>query len=163
MALGFSFDLTKPVIGEAKIDIATPIQRVFRFIGEQFFENYPKWAEEVVEFQPLDGSTVTVGAKAKQVREDQSGLVESIFEITELQPETKLVVAGVNAPYKQSYLLSRSENPEVTQLTFRFEILELEVFMRPFEKLIRYAIEEGAENTVDNIQRLLVSESANAS
>jgi hypothetical protein len=31
--------------------------------------------------------------------------------------------------------------------------------MRPFEKLIRYAIEDGAETTVENIKELLVVES----
>ena len=41
-------------------------------------------------------------------------------------------------------------------MTFRFELLELEIFMRPFEKLIRSAIEEGAENTVENIKNLVV-------
>lgn len=30
--------------------------------------------------------------------------------------------------------------------------------MRPFEKLIRYAIEEGAENTVENIRQLVLLE-----
>ncbi|WP_269144437.1 hypothetical protein [Methylicorpusculum oleiharenae] len=34
--------------------------------------------------------------------------------------------------------------------------MEIELFMRPFEKLIRVAIEEGAQNTVNNIKNLLV-------
>ena len=42
-----------------------------------------------------------------------------------------------------------------TRLTFRFELLELEMFMRPFQKLIRYAIEDGAESTVENIKNLI--------
>jgi len=42
-----------------------------------------------------------------------------------------------------------------TKLTFRFELLELEMFMRPFQKLIRYAIEDGAESTVENIKNLI--------
>jgi len=41
-------------------------------------------------------------------------------------------------------------------LTFRFELTEIEVFMRPFQKLIRTAIEDGAENTVENIKNLIV-------
>lgn len=42
-----------------------------------------------------------------------------------------------------------------TKLTYRFELLEIEIFMRPFAKLIRVAIEEGAENIVGNIKELL--------
>jgi hypothetical protein len=52
-----------------------------------------------------------------------------------------------------------SEEKEPTHLTFRFELLELEVFMRPFEKMIRFAIEDGAENTVENIKNLINAES----
>ena len=33
-------------------------------------------------------------------------------------------------------------------------------FLRPFEKLIRYAIEDGAENTVHNIRDLLGAQCA---
>jgi hypothetical protein len=154
------FNFTKPIAGEASVEIETTIQRVFRFIGEHFFENYPKWASEVTELQALDGQQVFVGAKAKQIREDNGDAVESVFEITELENNCKLVLSGINAPYQQSYLLNNPEQGNSTQLTFRFELLELEVFMRPFEKLIRYAIEEGAENTVENIHRLILQEIA---
>jgi hypothetical protein len=44
-----------------------------------------------------------------------------------------------------------------TELTFRFDLLEIEIFMWPFEKLIRVAIEEGAENTAEKIRVLLTS------
>ena len=63
-------------------------------------------------------------------------------------------------PYKHSYLLESNEQKQPTRLTFRFELLEIEVFMRPFEKLIRSAIEDGAENTVENIKNLIALESA---
>jgi hypothetical protein len=50
------------------------------------------------------------------------------------------------------------EGRDCTELEFCFEITELELFMRPFEKLIRMAIEEGAETTVTNIKNLLANE-----
>ncbi len=157
MQIKFSFDTSKPVTGEASIDINKPIHDVFHCIGEHFFDNYPKWALEVVEFEPLDGKEVFVGAKAKQVRTDNGEKVESTFEITDYQPSIKLIFKGLSAPYRHSYLLEKtSEQNQLTRLTFRFELLELEIFMRPFEKLIRSAIEEGAENTVENIKNLVV-------
>lgn len=157
MQIKFPFDSSKPVIGEASIDINKSIQEVFSYIGEQFFDNYPKWALEVVEFEPLDGKEVFIGARAKQIRNDSGAKVESIFEITDYQPYIKLIFKGLSAPYKHSYLLESSDQqpPIPTRLTFRFELLELEVFMRPFEKLIRSAIEDGAENTVENIKNLV--------
>lgn len=152
------FDSTKPVFGEASIEIDKPILDVFSYVGEQFFDNYPKWAVEVVDFKPLDGKKVFVGAKAKQIRKDNDVEVESIFAITEFQPQNKLTLEGLDEPYKHSYFLESNEEKTPTRLTFRFELLKLEIFMRPFEKLIRYAIEDGAENTVENIKKLIVVE-----
>jgi hypothetical protein len=159
MHLKFPFNDTKPIVGEASVDIDKPLSEVFGFVGERFFENYPKWATEVVEFEPLDGKEVVVGAKARQVRKDNDSEIESVFTIIDFERCSKLIFQGLNEPYKHSYLLDNAEPKKMTRLTFRFELLELEVFMRPFEKLIRYAIEDGAETTVENIKELLVVES----
>lgn len=158
MHLKLPFDSIKPVVGEASIEIDKPLNDVFCFVGEHFFDNYPKWAVEVVEFQPLDGKQVRVGAKAKQVRKDNDVEVESVFAITDFHPYDKLILQGITEPYKHSYLLEANEQKKPTRLTFRFELLELEIFMRPFEKLIRYAIEDGADNTVHNIKNLMTVE-----
>jgi hypothetical protein len=149
------FDSTKPVIGKASIRINKPIEEVFHFVGESFFENYPKWALEVTEFEPLDGKQVFIGAKARQVRKDQGQEVQSIFEITDSQLFKKISFKGITEPYRNTYLFEIENNKDSTLLTFSFELLELELFMRPFEKLIRSAIEEGAENTVENIKNLV--------
>lgn len=152
------FDSSKPVVGEASVEIDKPVDQVFNFVGERFFTNYPKWAVEVVKFEPLDGTKVFVGAKAKQVRRDNDTEIESTFTITDFEPHDKLILSGLDQPYKHSYILNTLEQKKPTRLTFRFELLELEVFMRPFEKLIRYAIEDGAENTVENIKNLISAE-----
>lgn len=149
------FDSTKPVKGQASILIDKPIDEVFHFVGEQFFDNYPKWALEVTEFEPLNGKQVVIGAKARQVRKDQGQEIQSIFEITDAQPFKKISFKGVTHPYRNTYLFDIENNKDSTRLTFSFELLELELFMRPFEKLIRSAIEEGAENTVENIKNLI--------
>jgi hypothetical protein len=153
MQIKFLLDSSDSITGEASIEIDKPIEDVYAFVGDNFFENYTKWAVEVVEFEP-ESKTVCVGAKAKQVRNDNGENVESVFEITAYQPHIHLVCQGLTAPYRQSYLLEPKENTR-TCLTFRFELLELEMFMRPFQKLIRYAIEDGAESTVENIKNLI--------
>ena len=157
MKIKFPVDSSKPIAGEASIDINHLITEVFSFIGENFYENYPKWAPEVVQLEPLDGNEIFIGAKTKQVREDQGSTTESIFEISEYDPVAKLVFKGLNQPYSHSYLLERIDQEQSTRLTFRFELSEIEVFMRPFQKLIRASIEDGAENTVENIKNLMIS------
>ena len=46
-----------------------------------------------------------------------------------------------------------------TELRFEFRLQKLEFYMRPFEKLIRIAIQDGAERTVLNIKRLMETNS----
>ena len=149
------FDISRPVVGKASIEINKPVTYVFHFVGENFFDNYPKWALEVSEFKPLTGQTIFVGAKAQQTRLEQGQKVESVFEVSEFQPPQKVTLKGVDAPFRNTYQFSGPVGEDFTELEFSFEILELEIFMRPFEKLIRMAIEEGAENTVANIKNLI--------
>lgn len=156
----YPFDISRPVVGKAKIEINKPVSYVFCFVGERFFDNYPKWALEVSEFKPLTGNNVFVGAKAQQIRVEYGQKVESVFEISEFEPPQTVTLTGVDAPFRNSYHLSSSNDRDLTELEFSFEILELELFMRPFEKLIRMAIEEGAENTVTNIKNLLTENAA---
>ncbi|MGR8930267.1 MAG: hypothetical protein ACU836_06460 [Gammaproteobacteria bacterium] len=158
MQIKLPFDSNKPVAGQATIDIDKPLSEVFSFVGDHFFDNYPKWAVEVIEFEPLDGGKVFIGAKARQVRKNNDVEMESIFTITDFQSDSKLSLQGIDEPYKHSYLLEGDNVHLFTSLTFRFELLQLEVFMRPFEKLIRCAIEDGAENTVNNIKNLIAEE-----
>ncbi len=152
----YPFDFSKPVVGKASIEINKPVALVFGYVGEHFFENYPKWALEVSEFKPLNGSDVFVGAKAQQVRVEYGQKVESVLEVSEYIPPVKVTLSGVDQPYRNTYQFTQDNG--TTELEFSFEILELELFMRPFEKLIRVAIEEGAENTVENIKNLIGAE-----
>lgn len=155
MPIKLPFDANQAITGEASICIEKPSQDVFHFIADDFFENYQKWSPDVIELEPLEGTQVAVGSKAKQVREDNGDRVESLFEITDYNPNVLFKFAGINSPYRHSYSLTEIPEQQATELTFRFELLELEVFMRPFQKLIRLAIEDGAENTVNSIKTLL--------
>lgn len=159
MQLKFPFNTSEPIFGESTVTIEKSQNCVFHYVSERFFDNYPKWAVEVVHFEPLqENKDVCVGAKAKQIRKDNGAKIESIFEITDYEPCTRFGFQGINAPYKHTYLFENHENDESTTLTFRFELLELDVFMRSFQKLIRVAIEDGAENVVENIKNLVVAE-----
>lgn len=144
----------KTVLGSVGIEIDKPVCTVFSFVAEHFFENYPKWALEVVEFKPINNNPMAVGALAKQTRIDQGHRVESTFEIEHFETNKLLVLNGLSHPFRHSYLFD-SLDDDKTLLTDGFELLELEMFMRPFEKLIRVAIEEGLQNSLDNIKRCL--------
>lgn len=153
----FSFNSSTPITGEACTVIEANQKEVFKFIADDFFKNYPKWAPDVIELEALDCKKVCVGAKGRQVRQDDETLVESSFEIVAYSPYENFVFQGINPPYKNTYLIESNGNGKQTKLTFQFDLLEIDVFMRPFVKLIRIAIEDGAEATVEKIKELVVA------
>ena len=155
----FNLGSTGAVSGQASVMIKTDSKDLFSFIAEQFFINYPTWATEVVEIERLEGEAVFIGAKGRQVRKDNEALTESIFEIVEYVPCSLFALKGLDAPYKQTYMIEIQDIGREAKLTFRFDLLEIEIYMRPFEKLIRVAIEDGAETAVENIKNLITKKS----
>jgi len=155
--LALDFSKSRPVIGSASVEIDRPVEDVFAFVAENFFQNYPHWAPEVVEFKAINDNPMAVGALARQTRIEQGQKTESTFEIAKLIPNELLEIQGLSEPYSNSYRFERLDSQK-TRLSFSFQLLELELFMRPFEKLIRRAIEEGAQNSLDNIKKLLAIE-----
>ncbi|MBU2569238.1 MAG: hypothetical protein KJ725_04250 [Gammaproteobacteria bacterium] len=151
----FAFDLSKPLIGKADIGLEKTVADVFDYVGFHFFDNYPKWALEVIEFEVLQEQPIGVGSRAKQVRIEQGQKVESTFEITEFMPLQKFALESVNQEFREVYTFKENEESDFTRLEISFELLHVDFFMRPFEKLIRVAIEEGLQNSLENILTLL--------
>ncbi|SFI84586.1 SRPBCC family protein [Nitrosomonas sp. Nm34] len=144
----------KPVVGKASTVIQKSEQHVFNFIGTELLVNYPRWSPEVRELEKLTDGPLAVGTLCRQVRVDQGNRSESTFKIVSFEPHVHICFAGVSNPFRCDYLLQPAD-PAATQITFTFELLSLDLHMRPFEKLIRIAIQDGAERTVRNIKRLI--------
>lgn len=144
---------SEPVMGKASILIECSAIKVFKYIGEDLFVNYPKWSPEVKKLEQLDDGPVKLGTFARQVRIDQGHRSESEFRITIYEPHRCLAFAGVSKPFRCTYEL-QDENGKA-RLYLTFELLELKAFMRPFEQLIRTAVQDGTNRTVQNIKRLV--------
>lgn len=154
----FNLFSDKPVVGKAGTVIRKADQDVFNFIGTELLENYPKWSPEVRELEKLTDGPLGLGTVCRQVRVDQGNRSESTFKIVIFQPYLHIRFDGVSNPFRCDYLLESTELA-ATKITFTFELLSLELHMRPFEKLIRVAIQDGAERTIRNIKRLIEAES----
>jgi hypothetical protein len=139
--------------GTANIVVNKPIDQVFKFIGIDFFENYPRWSPEVRECELLSDPPLRLNSFVRQVRIDQGQRSESTFKVTVFKPERQLVFEGVSNAYRCSYDLLALQTS--TELIFTFELLKLELFMLPFEKLINIAVQDGAKRTVRNLKTLL--------
>ncbi|ABB74482.1 Polyketide cyclase / dehydrase and lipid transport [Nitrosospira multiformis ATCC 25196] len=158
--LGSMFNLgpSEPVVGKASILLECPAGKAFKFIGENLFLNYPRWSPEVKELEQLTHGPVCLGTIARQVRVDQGHRSESKFRITIYEPDRRVAFAGISDPFRCVYELLDEQNSGSTRLLFKFELLEIQMIMRPFEPMIRTAVQDGAERTVQNIKRLVESE-----
>jgi len=102
------------------------------------------------------------GVTARQVRVDGGHRSESKFRITLYEPNRSLAFAGISEPFHCMYEIQDEGREGVVKVIFTFELLEMKVFMRPFERLIRIAAQHGAERTVRNIKNLIEVETNTA-
>ena len=143
--------------GTASVVINKPVDKVFNFIAVNFFENYPRWSPEVQELEMLSPPPLRLNSLFRQVRIDNGQRSESTFKITTCNIDHKLVFEGVSNAYRCSYDFASTSPSTNTQITFTFELLKLELFMLPFEKLICIAVQDGAKRTVSNLKKLIES------
>jgi hypothetical protein len=145
----------EPVIARASAVIERPPCDIFRFLGDGFFENYPKWSPEVVNLDKLTDGPLQLGTTARQVRIDQGRRTETEFTINMYEPNKRLGFSGVSAPFRCIFELSEVEPEKSSELIFTFELIEIQGFMRPFEKIIHALVQDGVDRTVKNLKRLL--------
>lgn len=144
---------SKPVAGQAEDIIACSAPKAYEIIGNQFFANYPKWCPQIVELEQLTSSPVGAGTKGRQVTRDRGIDSESSFEVSQFVPAKVFEIAGTSEPFRSSYEFREEKGS--TRIVFTFELKEIDLVMRPFQKLIRSALQDGAEQTVENIKQLL--------
>ena len=154
MELKIKPNLSEPIAAEMTATVRQDQAKVFEFIADNFHENYQRWMTDVVELEPLDGVPLRKGSRVRQVRLENEEPVTSTFEVLEFEKSDLFSFQGIDMPYKQIYRIE-SLGPTETNVTFRFELLEVELFMRPFVKLLRSAISEGVETTVMTLTSLL--------
>ena len=153
----FGLTSNKGASGTGTIVINEPVDKVFNFIAVAFFENYPRWSPEVQELELLSKPPLQLNSLVRQVRIDNMQRSESTFKITTYKVGEKLVFEGVSNAYRCSYDFTSTNPSTNSQLTFTFELLKLELFMLPFEKLVHIAVQEGAKRTVRNLKNLIES------
>ncbi|MBK5968467.1 MULTISPECIES: SRPBCC family protein [Thiorhodovibrio] len=146
------------VKARANIVIERRPEQVFGFVADNFVENYARWSPEVKQLEPLTPGPIGVGSRMRQVRVDQGRRSENSFAVTALDSPQRLEFAESTDLFRTGYWLEPAG--EQTRLEFGFELRRLELYMRPFEKLIRVAIQDGAERVVRNIKTLAERELA---
>jgi uncharacterized protein YndB with AHSA1/START domain len=153
----FGLPTNQTANGKATIVIEQPVEKVFSFITTDFFDNYPRWSPEVQLLEPITDPPLRLNSLVRQVRVDQGQRSDSTFRVSSFDHNKQLVFEGVKDGYRCSYDFASNNLDKQTELTFTFELTRLELFMLPFEKLIRIAVQEGAKRTVKNLKNLIES------
>jgi hypothetical protein len=141
------------VKGRAEITISQPQERVYDFIVKDFPTNYRRWSPEVQKLEMLTSGPLRVGTQARQVRLDQGRRSDTVFKVVALEPPGRICFAERSNKFHSEYRFDSLG--EQTRLCFSFTLTRLELYMRPFEKLIRIAVQEGADRVVRNIKTLI--------
>lgn len=144
------------VKAQASVEIKRSPECVYRFIAEDFARNYPRWSPEVKQLRVMSSGPLRVGSTARQVRVDNGRRTESTFKIKKMQPNQRLTFHGSDVPFVVDYRFDGGNAH--TRLSFVFELRRLDLMLRPFEKLIRIAVQDGAERTVRNLKSLIEAE-----
>ena len=143
----------KMIRTRASVLIERPIEAVFRFVSEDFFENYRKWSPEVIRLEQTSIGPIRTGTTGRQVRRDRGFRSETTFRVTECVPLRTIGFASLTKPYfSVRYLFEPAR--QATRLTFSFE-LKPELFMRPLQRGLNAAIDAEGRRVVNNIKSLL--------
>ena len=141
------------ISGNASSTIAMPTDHVYQFVVTDFAMNYQRWAPEVQRLEMLTPGPIRIGSRVRQIRIDQGRKSDTRFQIVALEQLKKVCFAEISRKFQGEYTMIPCDNG--TRLRFEFRLHKVEFFMRPFERLIRLAIQEGAERTVRNIKQLV--------
>ncbi|MCG6898268.1 MAG: SRPBCC family protein [Thiocapsa sp.] len=141
---------------QAKTLINLPPAQVFRFVVDDFVLNYPRWSPEVRSLQAITEGPLRVGWVGRQIRMDQGRRTDSQFRVVALEPGRRVTFRGATDPYLIEYRFEPLGAH--THVTFIFELGRLNLTLRPFEKLIRLAAQNGAKQVVHNLKGLIETE-----
>jgi hypothetical protein len=141
----------------ASIMVNSAPQQVYEFVVVGFTRNYRRWSPEVQRLDILTPGPLRVGSRARQVRVDQGRRSDNTFRVVALEPPTEVHFAESSDQFRTVYRMEPVGDQ--TRLTFVFELRRFELYMRPFEKLIRVAVQEGSDRVVRNIKGLIERES----
>ena len=147
------------ITASASATIELPTDHVYGFVVTDFAENYQRWSPEVQRLEMLTPGPIRIGSRARQIRIDQGRKSDTRFQLVALEQLKHACFAEVTRKFQGDYTMVPCKTG--TRLRFEFRLQKIELFMRPFERLIRLAIQEGAERTVTNIKQLVEREYKN--
>ena len=138
---------------QSSIVINRPVEEVFQYIAQNFFDNYPKWDTAVVELKKTSPDPVELGTKGWQVMDGGGWRAEADFYVNDYEPNRRFSITGNGQTYfKNSYTFEPIGNG--TKVIYDFEF-GLKNVGRLVEPLMAGAVKKASQETVHNLQHLI--------
>lgn len=140
---------------QSSIIIKRPVEEVFQFVAQDFFENYPKWDPAVADLKKTSIEPVAVGTTGWQVMQGRGWRAEADFHVEDYEPNRRFSITGKGQGYfKNTYTFEPVGDH--TKLTYDFEF-GVQKIGRLFAPLMAGAVKKSSQETVENLQALLES------
>jgi hypothetical protein len=153
-----TFSFSSEIKEEITVSLSKNIAEVFDFIAVHFLDNYLKWSPEVDSIEGVSAGEFGKDYQFRQVRSDKNIINEAILTVTLYEPYHHFAYANLNDHYSCHYIFEDVQGLS-TNFTFIFHFEEIDIMMRPFAKVIRSAIQEGIQQTANNIKQIINNES----
>ena len=151
----FKIAADRTLVESATVNLNADLHHVFKFVATDFCENYPKWTPDIVTLKRVSEGPLAVGSRIRVVRREGGEIVENELKVTEIVTDRRFSLESLTDPFEMTYQFEACESPPMTILTFTFQLKKIEMVMRPFTKLIRAALRDGAKRSVENVRNLV--------
>ncbi|WP_052667288.1 SRPBCC family protein [Nitriliruptor alkaliphilus] len=125
---------------EHTITIRRPAGEVFAFITDP--ANTPLWQPSVVDVRRLTDAPIVAGSRFVEVRRLLGRSVESVFEVTDLDPPHRSAVTVVDGPITGHASYALREIPDGTELRFAYQMDAAGVFKVAEQLVTRLLVRE---------------------
>ena len=120
------------IVSTHSVRIERPIEAVYAFVADGFFQNLKTWNPDLVEMKPLGDGIIKKGARGHEAQVIQGKRYERDFEVTDYESPKVFAIKSLGSPQQpKEHNISRwdfSADGSVTRIDYRFE-LEWEGFM----------------------------------
>ena len=142
---------------ESTIHINRPPQDTFGFVSD--YEHDPKWRTEVVEMRYQSPGPTGVGRLALEKSKVFGRLLETLTEITEYEPGTKIVSKSISGPTPVISYRFVSPDGTGTRFTYRLEVdISKEWFFRLLRPILIPLYQKTIESYLERLKQILESE-----
>ncbi len=137
---------------ETSVVINRPVKEVFAFLEDP--ANDPQWQSGLLEAEYTSEGPLGVGTTAREVRKLLGRRIESTYEITEYEPDSKMALKTTSGPIPIEQSASFEAVEEGTKVTLVGEF-EPGGFFKLAEPIVGRVAKRQFEADVANLKELL--------